>query len=128
MRDLTAEDANAGRVERRHPGAARVCLEQAVDPLPHLACRLVREGDGEDLPGPRLAASDQVRDAVREHARLSAAGACQHQQRSFHVRDRVALLRVQTPEDCLTGQADQRLTSGRSAFYSTVTLFARFRG
>ena len=41
----------------------------------------------------------QVRDAVRDHARLAAAGAGQQQQRTFDVRDGGLLLRIETLEE-----------------------------
>ena len=47
------------------------------------------------------AGRDEVRDAVRQHARLARARAGQHQQRAGAVRDRLALRRVQALEQPL---------------------------
>jgi hypothetical protein len=61
----------AGRVERHHPHRTRARPDQQLYPLAHLLGGLVRERDGEDLARSRLAGPDQVRDPVREHARLA---------------------------------------------------------
>src|SRR5579862_9181752 len=45
--------------------------EQALEPLAHLARRLVREGDGDDIPGRHAARKDQVGDAMNDDARLA---------------------------------------------------------
>ncbi len=45
----------------------------------------------QDLPGLGRAARDQVGHAVREHARLAAAGARQHQARPVNAFDRLLL-------------------------------------
>ena len=56
--------------------------EQLLDAAAHLAGRLVREGDGEDAVRRDALDLDQPGDAVREHARLAAAGAGEHQHRA----------------------------------------------
>ena len=70
MLRLAAQDAAAGRMERHHPGCARGRPDEALDTLPHLRGRLVRERDREDLGRLRAHRGKQMRDAAREHARL----------------------------------------------------------
>ena len=69
-----------------------------LDPLAHLARRLVREGDREDLVRLDAARGEQVRDPVGEDARLARAGAGDHEQRPLRRRDRLALRVVQVGE------------------------------
>lgn len=52
---LAAEDADAGRVERRDPHAPGGVPDQSFDALAHLAGGFVGEGDREDLTRPGLA-------------------------------------------------------------------------
>ena len=56
-------------------------------------------------PGAATPAVDQVRDAVREHARLARAGAGDDEQRPLGVLDRFTLLRVERVEQCVGGGA-----------------------
>jgi hypothetical protein len=60
----------------------------------HLARGLVRERDREDVLRGHPAL-EQVRDAVRHHARLAGARPCEHEQRSVAVEDRRALRLVE---------------------------------
>ena len=92
---IGAQDAHAHAVERRHPHAAGARPHEAAEALAHLGCGLVRERDGEDLPRGHAVVLDEVRDAVREHARLARAGARQHEQRPVYRGDRLALRPVQ---------------------------------
>ena len=46
--------------------------------LAHFACGFVGEGQRENLAGQYALFANQIGDAVREHARLAAAGAGQH--------------------------------------------------
>ena len=80
-RRLAAEDPAAGGVEREDPDRPRGVAEQVLEPLAHLPRRLVRERDGEDLVRLRALRGDEVRDAVREHARLARAGPGDDEQR-----------------------------------------------
>ena len=70
-RRLAAEDPAAGGVEGEDPDRAGDAAEQPLEPLAHLARGLVRERDREDLVRLHAAGRDQVRDAVREDARLA---------------------------------------------------------
>ena len=90
-----AQHAHAHAMERRHPHAAAARAHQAVQALAHLGGRLVRERDGEDLPRSHVVVLDEVRDTVREHARLARAGAGEHEQRPVDGDDRLALRPVQ---------------------------------
>src|SRR5206468_7738640 len=58
---LAAQDAAAGGVEGEDPEPTPARTEQALEPLPHLARGLVREGDREDLVRLRADGVDQVR-------------------------------------------------------------------
>ena len=73
---------------------------EGLDPLPHLAGGLVGEGDGQDVV--RLdALLQQVGDAAGDDAGLAAAGPGQDEQRSFEVRDGLALGRRQIGKQIL---------------------------
>ena len=82
--------------EPRH--ALHHAADQLSDALLHFARRLVGEGDGEDLRGPRPAQAQNMGYARGEHARLAGAGAGQHQKRSVERLDRLTLLGVQRIE------------------------------
>ena len=96
---MAAQDLDADGVEGAEP---RHALDHAADQLAdaglHLARRLVGEGDGEDLRGPRAPKAQNMGDAGGEHARLAGAGAGQHQQRAVKRLHRLALLGVQRLE------------------------------
>jgi len=57
-------------VEGEDPDRARDAAEHVLEPLAHLPRGLVRERDREDLLRLDADRVDQVRDAVREDARL----------------------------------------------------------
>src|SRR5439155_18650785 len=96
---LDAEPAQLrerGRVER--PRADAACAE-LLQPAPHLACCLVREGDREDLVGGERADRNLVRDPPRDRRRLARAGARKDADGTTHRLDRTPLLGVQPVED-----------------------------
>ena len=66
-----AQDAHAHAVEGGHPHAAAARADQALQALAHLSGRLVGERDGQDLPWRHVQILQDVRDAVREHARFA---------------------------------------------------------
>ena len=108
---VAAEQACTERMERPHRDVpAGIVPDEAHDPLPHLGGGLVRERHGEDPPGSDVLHADEVRDAVREHARLPTPGACEDEHRAFGGGDRPSLLRVQAREDRLAerGAIDRR--------------------
>jgi hypothetical protein len=95
---LPAQDPHAGRVERHHPHGPRPGSGQRGHPGRHLARRLVRERDRDDLRRRDVPLGEQVGDPVREHACLARARARHDQQRAALVHHRRALLRVQSFE------------------------------
>ena len=97
-RRLATENPAARGMEGEDPDRTGSASEHLLEPLPHLTCGLVRERDREDLVGLDTARSDQMRDAVREHARLPRAGARDHEQRPFDVEHGLALRLVQDGE------------------------------
>ena len=97
-RRLAAEDAAAGGVEGQDPDRARDAAEHVLEPLAHLARRLVREGDREDLLRLDPVRVDQVRDPVREDARLAGAGAGDDEERPLGREDGLPLGGVQVGE------------------------------
>jgi hypothetical protein len=98
---VAPEDARVERVERPGLDVAAGLADQADDPLAQLPGGPVREGDGEDLPGPNALDSDQVRDPVGKNPRLAAAGAGQDEQRAVGRGDRSGLLGVEVADDLL---------------------------
>ena len=80
---------------------ARAVAEQLLDAPAHLLGGLVGERDRQDLARLRLVGEDQVRDPVREHPRLAAAGAREDQQRPLAVGDRLPLGLVEALEQLL---------------------------
>src|SRR3989475_6093627 len=92
---LAAQDSRSRGVKGRHPEALRVRPDQLLHALPELSRRLVGESDREDLRGAREAFPHQIRDAMREHARLAGAGARQDEQGPFAVAHGFELRRVQ---------------------------------
>ena len=92
---LFAEQPHTERVERAEHDAARdVGPDERRHALGHLARGLVREAHREDRLGSH-AALEQARDALRDHARLAAAGAGEHEQGTNLVLDRGALRLVE---------------------------------
>ena len=78
------------------PGLAVLALRQLLgqkqlQPLLHLAGRLVGEGDGQDLGWVRTVLTDQMGDPMGEGTGLAATGAGHHQQGAFVVIHRPAL-------------------------------------
>jgi len=95
VRRLAAKQAGAHRVEGHHPRALARVAEQRGDAPPHLLGGLVGEGKRDHLVGAGVAAADEVRDAVRDDARLARPGAGQDEQGTLHPQHRLALLGVE---------------------------------
>ena len=76
-----------------------VFLDQGFQPGTHLAGGLVREGDGQDVPGGGVAGLDQVTHPVGEHAGLAAARTGDDQHRARHRGDGPDLLLVEPGQD-----------------------------
>ena len=101
---LAAQHAAAGRVEGEDPDRPRRLPEHPLEPLAHLPRRLVRERDREDLVRLHAARADEVRDAVREDARLPRAGAGDDEERALGREHGLALGLVQVGEVALGGR------------------------
>ena len=67
----------------------------ALEAVPHLAGGLVRERHRKNAPGRDALPRDQVGDAIRDHARLPAAGAGEDEEGPGHVGDRLRLGRIE---------------------------------
>ena len=85
------------------PGLAELALgqllgQQQLQPLLHLAGRLVGEGHRQQGAGIHAVVADQVGDAVGEGPGLAAAGTGHHQQRTGVVIHRLALGVIQAGE------------------------------
>src|ERR1700722_2692189 len=93
---MRAHDSRAGGVEGHQPHAPHTASEQLLDTPAHLLCRLVREGDREDLARMGLSREDQEGDAMGEYSRLAAAGAGKDQQRPLTVGYGLALWLVES--------------------------------
>ena len=92
---ICPEHAHAHAVERVDPHAADAGLHELVQPLAHLGRGLVRERDRQDVPGCDAQVFDEVRDTVREHARLAGSGTRQHEQGPFGRLHCLSLRRVE---------------------------------
>jgi hypothetical protein len=90
-RGFAPEDAPARGVEGHDPHAGSDVAEDALETLLHLAGRLVREGDGQDLLRLHTAGGDEVRDAVGEHPRLSRPRSRDDEDWPFSGQNRLAL-------------------------------------
>jgi hypothetical protein len=74
-RRLTTEDPAARGVKRHHPARARRRPDEVLDAVAHLARRLVRERNREDLRRLDAERSQEMGDATRKNTRLTGAGA-----------------------------------------------------
>ena len=72
---LTAQHTHAEAVKGRDPHVLGARANQRLNTFTHLGCGLVGEGNGENLAGGRAVGSEQVGDAVGQHASLTGAGA-----------------------------------------------------
>ncbi len=115
MRRLAPQDAGAERVKRRNPHRPAIDAEQRFDPLAHLGGGFVREGHRHDLVGMHDLFRDEIRDPMRDDARLPRPRAGENQQRPFAVLHGLLLLWIERGKEVQPP-------------YSTVTLFARFLG
>ena len=94
-----AEEPVGDAVEGADPHPPDGALEDRLDARPHLARRLVGEGDGEDPGGTRLPGGDEPGDAVGEHPGLPASRAGEHQRVAGLGGHRGALLVVERLDD-----------------------------
>ena len=99
---MLAQDPHARRVERRDQRRLEPDRrQQALDPPRHLAGRLVGERHREQVARRQITATEQPGDPVGDHARLAAAGAGQHEQRTIAGRHGFALGGIQIVEEAL---------------------------
>jgi len=127
-RPLPPQQASTEAVERADGEIPqRGLAEQAAQPLAHLASRLVGKGDGQDGARGNAEVPDQVRDAVRQHARLARSGAGQDQQRPVAMRHRRALLGIERVED-LVGHRPKRMGLPRITVVDRPWKSRRLRG
>ena len=102
VRAVLAQDPHAPRMERGDQRRLEPDRrQQAVDPSRHLAGGLVGERHGEQVARREIAATEQPGDPVGDHARLAAAGAGQHEQRTVAGRHGFALGGIQIVEETL---------------------------
>ena len=92
---LAAQDARAKGMECREPHVPGGRPSHVIHAGTHFFGRLVRKGDGQDLPG-RDPLVQQMGNAAREHLGLAAAGAGQDEHGAFRMMYRFLLLRIQT--------------------------------
>ena len=78
---VAAQDARGDRMKRAEPDAFGGAADHRLEPLAHLARRLVGEGDGEQLAGIGAAGRQDMREPGGQHPGLAGAGAGQHQHR-----------------------------------------------
>ena len=89
-----------------------------VEARAHLAGGLVGERHGEDAPRRDALARDEVGDAIRDDARLAAAGAGEDEERALRVGDRgglriVELVVAHRSEDSRNESSHRRMHSPR---------------
>ena len=77
---FSAQHAHAETVEGGNPHVLCTRADQRLDALTHFRCGLVREGDGENLPGGCPPGCEQMGDAVRQHAGFARPGPGDDQQ------------------------------------------------
>ena len=95
---MAAQDARGDRVEGAEPHALGGAADHRLEPLAHLARRLVGEGDGEHLGRKGAAGREDVGEPGRQHPGLAGAGAGEHQHRPVDRLDGAALRLVEAGE------------------------------
>ena len=81
-------------MEGRDREARVAALQARGDPLAQVGRRLAREGEDEQLLGPRTLLVDQANGALDDDARLAGAGPGEHDRRPVAVRDGSLLVLV----------------------------------
>ena len=85
---IAAQEPDAHRVERPDPELPHeVRTQESLEALAHLAGGLVRERDREDREGRHAVLRHQVGDSVRDNPCLTAACACEDDERAVDVGD-----------------------------------------
>ncbi len=89
------QQARAERVKRRDPRADQRRAEQRLDASTHFFRGFVGERDGKNFVVLRVPFGQEVRDALRDDARLARAGARKDEQRAVDVQDGLALFGIE---------------------------------
>jgi hypothetical protein len=95
---MAAQDAGGERVEGAEPHPVGGAPDHRLEPLAHLARRLVGEGDRQHLAGIGAAGAEDVGKPGRQHPGLAGAGPRQHQHRPVDRLDGAALRLVERGE------------------------------
>ena len=124
---VAAQHAHADRMERADPQTARRVADERLQARAQFARCLVREGDGEDAVRRRAVGREEVRDAMRQDARLTRARAGEDEDSAIGVSRGGALLVVELVERIHQRAAVTRSPrpstepAGTAAFGSTAT-------
>ena len=86
-------------MESAHPEPADLIAGEALDPVPHLAGRLVGEGNGQDLVGEDAALLQQPRDPVSQDPGLARARPGDDEDRSLRGLDSPNLVVVEPADE-----------------------------
>ena len=105
---LASEDPRARRVERRDPHLAGDRADERGNPLLHLTCGLVREGDREDLERRDVPFGDEIRHPMCEESGFPRARAGDDEHRPVGRGHGIALHRIQTIEELRHAHGEQR--------------------
>ncbi len=98
VRCFPPQQSRADRMEGARPHPRGFRAKQPRDAFLHLARRLVREGDRQDMPRIHAVVLHQTRDARGEHARLARPRARKHEHGAVAVDHCFVLCRIQARE------------------------------
>ena len=112
---VAAQDPGARTVKRGDPHPLRHRADEAADAIAHLPRRLVGERDRQQAERADVAVSEQVGDAVAQHACLARPGPGHHERRTVAVQHGSSLTRVQRRKDRVVARTHGcRLMGGSS--------------
>ena len=95
---VAAQNARGQGMERAEPDALGGAADHCLEPLAHLARRLVGKGDGQHFARIGAAARQNMRETGRQYAGFPGAGAGQHQYGAVHRRDGPCLRLIERGE------------------------------
>ena len=84
---MASQDTREHGVECAHPHIPGCIADKRIDTLAHLIGSLICEGDRQDIGRIDPAHTDQVRDTVSNHARLSRTGSGEDQEGAFIMKN-----------------------------------------